>query len=206
MFVGCSLKTKEDVIVKYYTQTLAYNAQWYKYKPQHSYYNEAPNDFNISKPFSCNEPWDGVSEVFFKDQEAYKKNIPLRVTEYCSNFFIDEDTNVESYVQYIALKQKYDNKGRLISETYPPLKQKILLKYTKNTKEITTYHTDSNKTEASKYIYDNQKNLLKILEYKNGKHTSVYLFNKKDKNQLLEYDMNGRFTGEFISLYEDPSN
>lgn len=199
------LNNNENIIVKYYKQTLAYNDEWYKYKPKYNYYDEASNDFNISKPFKCNEPWDEISKVYFKNNKAYKDNIPFKLIGYCSKFFIHNTTNEESYIRYITSKRKYDREGRLMSIIYPQLKKNKVFKYIKNTKEITTYYTDSNKTKTSKYVYTDNKNLLKILQYQNEKQTSVYLFDNKDKNILLEYDMEGKLTGNIKELYENAS-
>jgi len=205
--IGCSLKNNatenNEIVVKYYTQTLVYNDEWYQYKPQYSYYNEAPNDFNISKPFQCDEPGDEVSEVYFKNKKMYQENRPFKVTVYCSKFLVDELSNKKSYVQYITSKQKYDSMGRVISIVYPRLNQNDIFKYTKNTKEVTTSYTDSHKTETSKYIYDDNKKLLKILKYKEGKQVYSYLFDSKDKNILREYDMKGKLTGNIEELNED---
>ena len=115
MLKNNSLKKDSKVVVKYYTETLAYDKTWYHYKPQPSYFNEAPSDFNISKPFQCNEPWEGVSEVYFKNKTMYKINIPFKVTEYCSKFLIDESTNEESYIRYVTSKQKYDSQGKQVA-------------------------------------------------------------------------------------------
>jgi len=199
IIIGCSLKNNitenNEIIVKYYTQTLVYNNEWYKYKPKYNYYNEAPNDFNISEPFQCNEAGDEVSEVYFKNKKMYKENIPFKVTVYCSKFLVNTLTNKESYVRYITSKQKYDSIGRVINIIYPRLKKNDIFKYTKNMKEVTTSYTDSNKTETSKYIYNDNKKLLKILKYKDGKQVSFYLFDSKDKNILREYNMKGKLTG-----------
>lgn len=200
-----SQKKDKKVVVKYYTQTLAYDNTWYHYKPQSDYYNEASSDFNISKPFQCDEPGDGVSEVYFRNQEAYKNNIPFKSIVYCSKFLIDNITNKESYIKYVTSKRKYDNEGKLVSIFYPKLKQNINFKYTKNIKVISTYYSEPNQTETSKYMYDN-KNLLKILKYQNGKQMSFYLFDEKNKNILLEYNLQGKLTGRLEELYEDPSN
>ena len=207
IIVGCSLKNNtidnnEKIIVKYYKKTLVYNDKWYQYKPKYIYYDEASNDFNISKPFQCSEPGDEVSEVYFKNKDKYKKNIPFKLIEYCYNVFIDDTTNEESYVQYIVSKRRYDNQGRIVSIEYPRYKKNKIFKYTKNTKEIITYYKDSNKTKTAKYIYDDNKKLLELRKYKNGKFNSIYKIDKKDKNKLLEYNSRGELTIEFFFLKE----
>ena len=72
ILIGCTMKNnhiqdKNSFFIKYYTKTLAYDDTWYYYQPKYIYYTEAPSDFNISKIFKCDEPGDGVSEVYFKN-------------------------------------------------------------------------------------------------------------------------------------------
>ena len=202
--VGCSFKNNtindnEEIIVKYYKQSFAYNDEWYKYKPKYHYYDEASSDFNLSNDLICTGVDTTVSKVFFKNKKAYKANIPFKSLGYCTRFEGADKI-------YPSLIREYDSEGKIIKIILVGSNSKYLYKYTNNEKICTTFYKDSNRTETYKYIYDNNHKILKIEKYKNTKQSSVFKFDKKDKNKLLEYDMNNKLTGESLSLYEDPSN
>jgi len=197
---GCSLKTKgslnlnNEVIVKYYTQVDEYISDWYQYKQKHHYFNEAPVDFNLSRDLHCHSPSEIVSKVYFRNKKEYKQDIPFKVLTYCRIFEKAKEINPESM-------KEYDEKGRIIREIIYTLGRVYKYTYTKNKRVIKTTYTKSKNTNTVEYIYDENKKFLRLKKYKNGEFYSVYKFDKKNKNKLLEY-INGKLTGEFLLLNE----
>ena len=196
---GCSLKTKrnlnDEIIIKYYTQTYEYISDWYQYKQKHHYFNKAPVDFNLSRDLHCHNPSEIVSKVYFRNKKVYKQDIPFKVLTYCRIFEKAKEINPESM-------KEYDEKGRIIREIIYTLGRVYRYTYKKNKRVIKTTYTKSKNTNTVEYIYDENKKLLRLEKYKNGKFYSIYKLDKKNKNKLLEYDISGKLTGDFLLLNE----
>lgn len=194
-FNGCykhSVATNNPII-KYYTKSIEYSAKWAEYRLPYSFYNEAPSNFNFEDAVrDCQGPYDATTKVYYHNQKAYANMIPYKAISYC-----DDLTTPNSI-------KKYDSEGRIIeynSKTFD-----IKYSYTEKERIEKWYNKEINTIFVSKYIYDKNKKLLKIFDTNsNGKNT-VYLFDKKNKNILNEYDMSGKLTGEIRMIDEFLNN
>lgn len=190
--VNTSIKNikNDNKIVKYYLELMAYNNTSFNYKPKVSYYHEAPKDFNFETAVKeCMDVEWTITKVVYDNQN----NIPSKVMTYCG----DIDKPLSSKI--------YDKEGKIIEEI-PLNHPKIIYSYKKNgdtyEKDKTTLSWITKKPLLSRYIYDKNMKLIKLLKYEDGKQYAIYKFDKNNKNILIEYNMKGKKTGKHLLIDE----
>ena len=181
---------KDNKIIKYYKHVLTPNNAWYKYKQGYSFYNKVSENFDFEFAVKgCGDVEDTITQVYYKNKKKYEENIPYKSIAYCGELKPD-------------VIKKYDNEGKIIehiSKRYP----KTTYSYKKDAKgyvkiENTLSITNNNDLET-KSFYNKNKDLIKIVEYENGKQYATYRFNR-NKNILIQYDIHGKPTGEKIEI------
>jgi len=194
---GCNsytndIKEKESGVIKYYTKALEYNNNWSKYNMGHIFIGKPLDNINFKDAVArCQGAYDSITKVFYKNKDFFIKNIPYKSVSYCFN-------------PSKGTVRHYDNEGKVTEIIYSDKIIKYI--YTPTEKIEKTFNRKTNDIFTEKSIYDKNMKLIKILKFKNGKQYSTYLFDKKNKNILREYDIKGKHTGEFLVIDEFLNN
>jgi len=190
MSTNSYIKKSEKPIIKYYT-IRTYNPEAYNYKSGYFFTDEIQYKFDFERKVQeCFDVVDTITKVYYHNAYYYKQKIPYKSESYCHTL----------KAETVSI---YDNSGKLIKHMYRNTKETYT--YTPNMKIKITSNVTTNDRLLTKYIYDKNKNLITILEYKNGELYSQYKRLNK-KNILYKIDNYGNSTGEFISLNDDGEN
>ena len=181
-------KRNENFIVKYYKKALEYNNKWSEYNMGYIFSGKRFDNIDFNDAVSrCQGPYDTITKVFYKNKDSLEKNIPFKSISYC----FDTSKGTTRY---------YDNEGKVVKIEYPEKTIKYI--YTPTEKIERTFDKKTNNLVVEKSIYDKNMKLTKIIKFRNRKQYLSYLFEKKNKNILREYDINGKFTGNYLVIDE----